>query len=73
MHIIYTHVHEHLHLPTLDCQDTGAAAASIPATVREGEGAQLPRGGAAWVSGPHQGGRRQDGADSFFQERKMED
>ena len=64
----FTNLHVHV-----DCQDTGAAAAAVPATVREGEGAQLPRGGAARICGPHEGGRRQDGTDSFIQERKVED
>ena len=67
---LYTDSHT---FTNLDCQDTGTAAAAVPATVREGKGALLPRGGAAGIGGPHQGGRRQDGTDSFVQERKVED
>ena len=56
-----------------DCQDPGKSAIAVPPTIREGASPQLPCGGAARVSSPHQRGGREDGTHSFFQEGEMED
>ena len=51
----------------------GSAAFPVPEAIGQGAGSGVPRGGAAELWHPHQGGGREDGASGQPQKGEVED